>query len=348
MSTPAFPTLRSARLTSPFGWRTHPITGELSFHHGIDLAPEVPGTTGVPVYATQDGIVRRRDWGTNSGNFLEIEHTSDGYSSTYLHLASFNVSQGQTVRKGQTIGIMGTTGRSSGIHLDFGITTSYPPLWRSPGNFIDPLGYLEGAVDGGSPITPISGNRYLTREEMRNNAEYILSWFLERGWTKNAVAGMLGNMETESTINPGIWQNLDEGNTSLGVGLVQWTPATKLIDWADAQGSTWSDMDVQLERIVWEVENNVQWIATSDYPLSFSEFRVSELDPHYLGMAFLRNYERPADQDQPERGEQAVYWFNSLDGSGIIDPTDPREEYRRVRSEYINTQLRRIQHRRRN
>src|SRR5699024_102004 len=151
-----------------------------------------------------------------------------------------------------------------------------------------------------TPAFPISANRYLTREEMKNNAEYIYVWLSEKGWTKNAIAGMLGNMETESTINPGIWQNLDEGNTSLGLGLVQWTPATKIIDFANAQGVPPTEMDVQLGRIEWEVANNAQWIATSDYPLSFSEFKASTADPYYLGMAFLRNYERPADQNQPE------------------------------------------------
>ena len=153
-NTPVYPTLRSARLTSPFGWRTHPETGELAFHHGIDLAPEVPGTTGVPIYATQDGIVRRVDTDNSRGNFIEIEHTSDGYMSHYLHLASFQVSVGQTVTKGQQIAIMGTTGVSTGIHLDFGISITYPPSFGSPGSYIDPLLYLEGALDPTDPEDP--------------------------------------------------------------------------------------------------------------------------------------------------------------------------------------------------
>jgi murein DD-endopeptidase MepM/ murein hydrolase activator NlpD len=165
-------------------------------------------------------------------------------------------------------------------------------------------------------------------EEMTVNAEYILSYLLAKGWTKNAVAGMLGNMQTESTINPGIWQNLDAGNMSMGFGLVQWTPASKYIDWANANSLSYEEMDSNLKRIEYEIENGLQWISTTDYPLSFQEFKISTETPEYLGQAFLRNYERPADQTQPNRSTQARYWFDNLSGTGtgndicFIFPTD--------------------------
>lgn len=159
-------------------------------------------------------------------------------------------------------------------------------------------------------------NAFLSEEEMKGNASYIWSFLSSRGWTKNAVAGMLGNMETESTINPAIWQNLDSGNTSLGFGLVQWTPATKLISWAEGEGLDYRDIDTQLERILWELENGEQYYATDAYPLSFREFSKSSQSPEYLAQAFLFNYERPADQTQPARSTQARKWFNYLgDGS---------------------------------
>jgi murein DD-endopeptidase MepM/ murein hydrolase activator NlpD len=175
-----------------------------------------------------------------------------------------------------------------------------------------------------------SENRFLTMEEMTVNAEYILSYLLQRGWTKNAVAGMLGNMETESTINPGIYQGLDSSHAQpWGFGLVQWTPWTKLSDWASANGLDYTQMDTQLSRIEWEVANNQQWISTADYPLTFQQFKVSTESPEYLGQAFLRNYERPADQTQPNRSTQARYWFDTLTGEGgggndicFIFPTD--------------------------
>jgi murein DD-endopeptidase MepM/ murein hydrolase activator NlpD len=175
----------------------------------------------------------------------------------------------------------------------------------------------------------ISRNGFLNMEEMTENANYILSYLLSRGWSKNAIAGMLGNMQTESTINPGIWQNLDSGNMSMGYGLVQWTPASKYIDWANANSLPYQEMDSQLSRIEFEIENGLQWISTSEYPLSFQEFKISTQTPEYLGQTFLRNYERPADQTQPNRSTQARYWFDNLTGGGspgndicFIFPTD--------------------------
>lgn len=167
-------------------------------------------------------------------------------------------------------------------------------------------------------------NAYLTKEEMTVNAQYILDYLTNRGWTENAVCGMLGNMETESTINPGIWQSLDQGNTSLGFGLVQWTPATKYIDWAQSNGypnhDDWYAMVPELERIIWEVENGVQFYPTDEYPMTFADFIKSSESPVYLADVFITNYERPADSDQPIRGEQAQYWFDRLEPGGNPEP----------------------------
>lgn len=158
------------------------------------------------------------------------------------------------------------------------------------------------------------GNRYLSLQEMTDNAQYIMNYLNARGWSKNAIAGMLGNMQTESTINPCIWQNLDAGNMKLGYGLVQWTPATNYTNWADARGYAWNDINGQLERFQFEMDNGLQWIKTTDYPLSFQEFKTSTKSPEYLAQAFLRNYERPANQNQPNRSTQARHWFDTLSG----------------------------------
>lgn len=161
----------------------------------------------------------------------------------------------------------------------------------------------------------ITGNRYLSIDEMTVNAQEIMNQLTSRGWTKNAVAGMLGNMQTESNINPGVWENLSP-NVNNGYGLVQWTPATKLISWAESEGLDYTSGDAQLQRIDWEVANNQQWIATSQYPMSFQEFKVSTLTPEYLAQVFIRNYERPRYPNQPIRSTQARYWYDNLEGSG--------------------------------
>ena len=178
-----------------------------------------------------------------------------------------------------------------------------------------------------------SVNRYLTREEMTVNANYIYDYLSGKGWSKNAIAGMLGNMETESTINPGIWQSLDEGNMDMGFGLVQWTPASKYISWATDNGYLRNDINGQLDRLQYEIDNQLQWIPTSDYPLSFGDFKTSTETPEYLAQAFLRNYERPKDQTQPNRSTQARFWFDLLEGGGSL-PAFPTTEGLEITSKY--------------
>lgn len=82
------------------------------------------------------------------------------------------------------------------------------------------------------------------------------------------------------------------------IGLVQWTPYTKYTNWVQGDPST---MDNNLSRIIYEVQNNLQWIPTSQYNYSFSDFTHSTDTPYNLAMAFIVNYERPADPNQPSR-----------------------------------------------
>lgn len=173
--------------------------------------------------------------------------------------------------------------------------------------------FFGGSSGGGDSTTLYCSNSYLTLAQMKVNAQYILDYLRNKGWTKNAVCGMLGNMQTESTINPGIWQSLKENNTSGGFGLVQWTPATKYIDWAKSQNLEVANMDSELQRILYELEHGEQYYATSAYNLSFSAFSKSTQSAYYLACAFLHNYERPKDSSQDEtRGSQATYWYNNL------------------------------------
>ena len=172
-------------------------------------------------------------------------------------------------------------------------------------------------------MTITSVNRYLTRSEMEGNAEFIAGFFYGIGWTMSAVAAMLGNMETESTINPGIYENLDDTTTSNGFGLVQWTPNTKYKEWADANGfgSDYGDIIGQVTRIAYELNNGLQWIPTTRYNMTFEEFSKSTSSPEYLAQAFLYNYERPADLNQPNRSTQARRWYDFLTtlSGGSID-----------------------------
>lgn len=158
----------------------------------------------------------------------------------------------------------------------------------------------------------------LSTAQMEVNAKYIYSYLSNKGWTKNAIAGMLGNMQAESSLNPGRWQSENVGNTSGGYGLVQWTPATNYLNWCDSEGrSDPSEMDNNLARIIYELANNLQWIATSEYNLTFKEFSQSTQTPEYLASAFLKCYERAGVEVESTRRSNALAWYEFLDGTTI-------------------------------
>lgn len=113
-ATPVFPIQSGWTKTSDFGWRIHPVTGERSFHTGVDIGAPL----GTEVVAALDGVVTFAGWRGAYGQMIELDH-GDGYSTRYAHLSAIFVQYGQTVRAGQVIGLVGSTGRSTGPHLHF-------------------------------------------------------------------------------------------------------------------------------------------------------------------------------------------------------------------------------------
>lgn len=179
----------------------------------------------------------------------------------------------------------------------------------------------------------------LTAEQMQLNARYIHSYLIDKGWSLNAICGMLGNIQAESSMNPGRWQSDNVGAVSNGYGLVQWTPSTKFTQWANESGyPDYSEMDTNLIRINYEVNNNVQWIATDAYPYSFKEFSTSGLSVGELAKAFLLNYERPADQSesvQNYRASLAEAWYQELTGETPHPPVTPSTKAKRKKFNFI-------------
>lgn len=158
----------------------------------------------------------------------------------------------------------------------------------------------------------ISSNNYLTVSQMENNAQLVWNFFKGYGWTKNAVAALLGNMQGESNINPGLWESRDEGNMNCGYGLVQWTPANKVIDWLEGNGYAINSGFGQCARIIYELENHIQYYATNAFNFSFYDFAHSTQTPEYLAKAFIYNYERPYNYNQPQREIYARNWYNYI------------------------------------
>lgn len=154
-----------------------------------------------------------------------------------------------------------------------------------------------------------------TNQERAHNVNIIASFLNRNGWTYNAIAAVVGNMQAESYINPAQWElgrtieSYAENN--IGFGLVQWTPWWKYAEWA---GSDWrTNYDKQLGRILFELEmgEGYQWITTQSYPLSFEEFTRSRLDPETLALTFFKNYERGTGGEQA-RQDNAAYWYDYL------------------------------------
>ena len=155
---------------------------------------------------------------------------------------------------------------------------------------------------------------YLTESEQQHNARFIQNFFTSQGWTREAIAGMLGNMQVESTINPGLWQGrevpADIYTTEKGYGLTQWTPANKYITWADANMLDYKNGDNQMARIQYERENNLQWSTDNILHYSWDDYVVSHESPETLARVFVWAYERPSDPDIPLRQANARYWYN--------------------------------------
>lgn len=171
----------------------------------------------------------------------------------------------------------------------------------------------------------------LTTAQMEVSAFYIYSALIDKGWTPQAIAGLLGNAQHESSINPGRWQSDSVGSLSSGYGLVQWTPAENYINWCGDQGrKDPSEMDNAIARILYELDNNLQYYPTSDYPASFQQFTQSTASPYDLACAFAWNYERSwtvlygteAEKEalRQLRGGAAENWYTFLTGK---EPTPP-------------------------
>ena len=125
----AWPCPKYTRISDNYGMRMHPTLGVEMMHNGIDLAAPY----GTAILAAYDGTVVAASYSSSMGNYIMIDHGS-GLYTIYMHCSSLAVSRGQDVTKGQTIAAVGSTGRSTGNHLHFGV--------RLDGSYVSPWRYL--------------------------------------------------------------------------------------------------------------------------------------------------------------------------------------------------------------
>lgn len=119
------------RISSPYGYRIHPISGVKKLHAGVDLASGM----GTRILAAYDGKVIAAGYNNSMGNYIMIDH-GDGLVTVYMHASALLVSTGQKVSRGQQIAKVGSTGNSTGPHLHFAV--------RLNGAYVDPMPYLRG------------------------------------------------------------------------------------------------------------------------------------------------------------------------------------------------------------
>ena len=130
----AQPVLAAYRFTSGFGPRRDPKTGGSRMHNGSDFA----SSHGTPIYATADGVVTHAGWQSGYGRLIKIRHEF-GFETRYAHLARIRVNVGERVSRGERIGDMGNSGRSTGTHLHYEV--------RLDGKPVNPMTYIKAARD---------------------------------------------------------------------------------------------------------------------------------------------------------------------------------------------------------
>lgn len=131
-SIPSLKPVDQVTVNSGFGVRSDPFRGGRAMHAGVDI----PGAHATRIYATADGFVGRSGWVGGYGNMVELDH-GRGIQTRYGHLSSILVTPGQRVKRGQLVGLMGSTGRSTGTHLHYEV--------RIDGRAINPVPFLQTA-----------------------------------------------------------------------------------------------------------------------------------------------------------------------------------------------------------
>lgn len=124
-------------ITSPFGYREDPVNGEKGFHSGVDMK----AVRGEKVKATADGVVIQANDNGYYGRFVEIRH-GNGFTTSYAHLQSYKVRQGDKVKRGQVIGQAGSSGRSTGVHLHYELCHNGSPI--NPAEFMQTADLAKG------------------------------------------------------------------------------------------------------------------------------------------------------------------------------------------------------------
>lgn len=219
-----FPNYSKYYRTSPFGMRTHPVTGVKTMHNGIDLvASNGNGNATDYICAFSGGTVEKAGYDSSAGNFVNIRVDSNTLMVYYHMRETPYVKTGQTVKEGTKIGYMGSTGASTGAHLHFGIKVN--------GSWVDPQPYLD-KVYGASSASTKGGNtvsiemnvltKGSTGEQVKTLQRLLMALGYDMG--KYGADGSFGNL-TDTRIRE--YQKKNGLTVDGSVGQATWTKILK-------------------------------------------------------------------------------------------------------------------------
>ena len=181
---------RSARISSRFGWRRHPILKRRILHSGVDYA----APKGTRIYASADGVVKRAQWAGGYGNYVVIRHNSE-FSTGYAHMTGFakGIRPGVRVKQGQVIGYVGSTGRSTGPHLHFEVIKN--------GKKVDPL-----------KVKAATGTNLAGKDLKRFKSEMAKIVAMMEGQTDYATVDTNSVEQAAETVAPDVTENVSSVN----------------------------------------------------------------------------------------------------------------------------------------
>ena len=181
---------RSARISSRFGWRRHPILKRRILHSGVDYA----APKGTRIYASADGVVKRAQWAGGYGNYVVIRHNSE-FSTGYAHMTGFakGIRPGVRVKQGQVIGYVGSTGRSTGPHLHFEVIKN--------GKKVDPL-----------KVKAATGTNLAGKDLKRFKSEVAKIIAMMEGQTDYATVDTNSVEQAAETVAPDVTENVSSVN----------------------------------------------------------------------------------------------------------------------------------------
>lgn len=270
----------SAVISSPYGYRMHPIHNEYRLHNGVDIADGTAyGVTNIiasndgVVIATQDGCVSSSmsdsTCGGGWGNYVKIQH-ADGNVTLYAHLyeGSLNVNVNDIVKQGQLIGKMGSSGFSTGTHLHFTIYVN--------GDAVDPLNYIDinNPRPSSNKITHINGS---------SNKQSVCLTLKSNGMPDNGVAAVMTNMNHESGFRTEVL-----GDNGTSYGLCQWHNS-RYDNLRNSFPDSYNTVGSQIEFLMYELRNSFSYVYNGLYDGTSSAYDLT--------YDFCYHFENPSNKE---------------------------------------------------